>query len=189
MRISKNMNVLGDPDSLPTIEIESERSANHAMQSSRIVRSIGSRVCSLFCAVVLVLAIGDSAGATEAEEQPTLYERLGGQKGVEFIVENTLERHLENPKLAPYFVHLDHAWFRKTIVEFFATGTGGPATYSGADMRTAHAHLNISDEIFDLAMVDALAAVKASGATKDTQDEVAAIFESFRSVVVTQATK
>lgn len=148
---------------------------------------IYSQFLSILLAAFLTVLLTPNSWANDEAEKPTLYERLGGQKGVESIVDGTLERHLENPKLAPYFAHLDHAWFRKTIVEFFATGTGGPATYSGADVRTAHAHLNISDEVFDLAIVDVLAAVKASGAPQDAHDEVAAILESFRPVVVTQA--
>ena len=154
--------------------------------STRGTMSFYMKLCSVFCAVALVMSFSANSWAAEEAQQPSLFERLGGTEGIEFIVSNTLERHLENPTLAPYFAHLDHEWFHQTIVAFFSTGTGGPAKYTGADVKTAHAHLNISDEVFDLAIVDIKAAVKASGATQETLSEVVGILESFRPVVVTQ---
>lgn len=133
---------------------------------------------------VLALLLSTICSPVVAEE--TLYERLGGAEGVDKIVAGTLERHLENPTVAPYFKHLDLEWLHESVVAFFSAGTGGPNNYTGADMVTAHAHLKLNDEEFDAAVADVLASVQASGASQQAHDEVAAILASFRPQVVQQ---
>ena len=138
-------------------------------------------------AVLATLAACLANIAIAGEEAPTsatLYDRLGGAEGIDLIISQTLERHLANPVLAPYFQHLDHEWFHHAASTFFAAGTGGPNHYTGRDVVSAHAHLNISDEVFDTAMADILASVQSNGADATTYEEVAAVLESFRPQVV-----
>jgi len=140
----------------------------------------------LVVSLCLAFALVTPAVADEGESAPSLYERLGGATGIDAILDNTLERHLANPLLAPYFQHLDREWFKQAGAAFFAAGTGGPNNYAGRDVVSAHAHLRIGDEVFDAAIADILVSVEANGADQATRDEVAAILESFRVQVVTQ---
>ena len=73
---------------------------------------------------------------------------------------------------------------KQLVFEFFSMGTGGPHQYSGRDMRTAHTHLNISDDDFERANHDTLLALEMNGVGEAERDEVIAILDSMRNDVV-----
>lgn len=63
-------------------------------------------------------------------------------------------------------------------VEFFRTGAGGPETYSGRDMRTAHQGMNISEQEFIAVIDDILGAMDNNGLYAEVKNEVLAILYS-----------
>ena len=83
----------------------------------------------------------------------TLYERLRGKTGIAELVDQSIDRHLVNPIIAPRFAHVDVPRGRAMAKEFFAAGSGGPIEYTGKSMLEAHAGMNISEQEF-LAVVD-----------------------------------
>ena len=52
---------------------------------------------------------------------------------------------------------------KQKAFEFFSMGTGGPHQYTGRDMRTAHANMNITVEEYDSATDDTLSALDENG--------------------------
>ena len=78
----------------------------------------------------------------------TLYERLGGAEGVETVVDDFYDRVLDDESLVEYFEDTEMADLREHQREFITMVTGGPTEYDGADMRTAHAHLDLDDADF-----------------------------------------
>ena len=84
----------------------------------------------------------------------TLYERLGGADGIARLVDDAVDAHLSNPEVKTRFENtkdIEHA--KKMSREFFCAGAGGPETYTGRDMRTAHKGMNISEQEY-VAVVD-----------------------------------
>jgi len=134
-------------------------------------------LASFFC---LNLAIGDEPAA-----KPSLYQRLGEMEGIENIVAKTIELHESNPTIAAYVAHIDQDWLVGSVTAFFAAGTGGPNSYTGVDMVTAHAHLDLTNEEFDAAVSDVLAAAEAHNVDADSRAEVNDILQSFRGAIVT----
>jgi len=115
----------------------------------------------------------------------TLYERLGGAKGIATIVDDLVARHLVNPALKTRFENikdLEHA--KQMAREFFSAGAGGPVTYTGKDMRTAHKGMNISEQEYLAAMDDVMGAVGAKGADDDTKKDVLAILYSLKGEII-----
>lgn len=141
------------------------------------------RYFSVVIAVFLLTA--GSATADEPAAGPTLYERLGGMDGIGRIVRRTVELHGANPALAPYVKHIDQEWLIGSVTAFFAAGTGGPNHYTGTDMHTAHAHLDLTNEEFDMAVADVLAALAEHDVDDTSHAEVETILNSFRGAVVT----
>ena len=82
-----------------------------------------------------------------------LYDQLGGQAGIDTLVDRIVDLHLANPVVATRFAHSDIARGRAMAKEFFAMGSGGPVQYTGKSMLEAHAGMNISEQEF-LAVVD-----------------------------------
>ena len=74
----------------------------------------------------------------------TLYERIGGEEGIEAVVSAFYERVFADPTLRPFFdgVHADKLTAMQR--EFFSAALGGPVQYSGASLRSAHANRGIT---------------------------------------------
>lgn len=131
-----------------------------------------------------VLLSGSAFAGEGDAAAPSLYERLGEMDGINAIVADTISLHLENEEIAHYFDGVDLDTLKTHVATFFAAGTGGPSNYTGRDMTTTHAHMNMSDADFDSAVADVLTAVESNGVDEQSTAEVAAILESLRPAVM-----
>ena len=106
----------------------------------------------LIVVVALSASAGSAAWAQQAGAQKTLYERLGGLKGItmvsddfidRLVVNNTLNKNLainEGRKNSP------PPYLKFQVSQLVCEVSGGPCKYTGKAMKQAHAHLNISEK-------------------------------------------
>lgn len=115
----------------------------------------------------------------------SLYERLGGGPGISTIVDDVMAAHLANPVVGPRYRNVNDVEHTKRMArDFFCAGAGGPETYSGKDMRTAHRGMNVSEQEF-LAVVDDIMMVLGRHAIDGaTQKDVLAILYGFKNEIV-----
>lgn len=102
----------------------------------------------------------------------SLYERLGGEPGIEGLVRRFYDRVLADPQLAPFFTNTA---LEKLLVmqrEFFGAALDGPQTYSGLALSWAHAGRGITTEHFNRYAQHLLAALEEIGVTTDDIREV-----------------
>ena len=87
--------------------------------------------------------------------EATLYERLGSESGIRTFVVDILKLHHQNPVIKWRYSKAEKsdAQLIDLVVDLVASGTGGPQTYKGMDMRTAHKGMWCSEEEF-LAVLD-----------------------------------
>jgi hemoglobin len=110
----------------------------------------------------IVLTLGALVSATSVAQQPAvatkppLYERLGGLKGISLVVDDFIDRLVTNKTLnknsaidagrksapAPYL--------KVQVAQLVCEVAGGPCKYTGKDMKSSHAHLNISEKEWDV---------------------------------------
>lgn len=88
----------------------------------------------------------------------SLYEKLGGSKGIASIVDGVVEAHLQNPvvraRFLPYLEDPDKVQvIKRHFCEFLGMGCGGPEVYTGRDMVAVHRGMNISNEEY-MAVID-----------------------------------
>ncbi|MBM3795420.1 MAG: group 1 truncated hemoglobin [Acidobacteria bacterium] len=102
----------------------------------------------------------------------TLFERLGGTEGITRIVSDLVDLHLTNPRIATLFAGGDLAKLKHRAATFFISGSGGPNTYEGKDMLSAHKGMNIDDEEFNAVLDDALAALSKHNVGQPEKEEV-----------------
>lgn len=114
----------------------------------------------------------------------TLYARLGGTEGITKIASDLVDNHRANPLIAARFAGSDVETFKATARDFFMLGSGGPQVYKGKDMRSAHKHMNISDNEYMAAVDDLMKALDASGVGDREKSEVLYIFHTLRPDVV-----
>lgn len=113
--------------------------------------STNSLALAVCLALLAPLRAEEKSGAAAPAPKP-LYERLGGLKPITLVVDDFIDRLLKNEVLnanpairagrdsspAPYL--------KVQVSVQVCQVTGGPCRYTGKDMKSAHAHLNITEE-------------------------------------------
>ncbi len=119
-----------------------------------------------------------------SDTQTSLYERLGGRSGIAAIVEDIWKNHTSNPLVKQRYADSDGEDVKRLVREFFGAGIGGPETYTGRDMLTAHRGMNISDQEFIAVIDDVLDAMDKNNAGQKEKDEVLCILYSMKGEIV-----
>lgn len=78
----------------------------------------------------------------------SVYTKIGGYKTVEAVVEDFYTMVLNDDQLVEYFDDHDMESLYAHQVQFISSVAGGPAQYTGSNMREAHAHLDIDQSDF-----------------------------------------
>jgi hemoglobin len=78
-----------------------------------------------------------------------MYATLGGRPAFDAAVEDFYRRVVRDPQLRPYFAAIDLERLKAHQQSFLAMALGGPRTYLGRTMASAHSTLAITDEAFD----------------------------------------
>jgi hemoglobin len=92
--------------------------------------------------------------------QPSLYERLGGIYSIATVVDDFIDRVMNDPRLNanPAVNEAHHkvppAGFKCLVTEMVGWATGGPQKYTGRSMHESHEHLNITPKEWDASMDD-----------------------------------
>lgn len=73
-----------------------------------------------------------------ANDQPTLFEALGGAKGVQEAVQDMYRRVLADEELASFFENASMDRLMRMQTEFVSSMTDGPVRYSGAELADVH---------------------------------------------------
>jgi len=116
--------------------------------------------------------------------EATLYERLGGAKGIAAITEDIWGNHTSNPLVQNRYAKSDPENVKMMVRDFFGAGTGGSENYKGQDMLTAHTGMNINDQEFNGVVDDVLKALRSNGIGDKEHDEVLAILYSMKGDIV-----
>ena len=127
-------------------------------------------------------AAADAIAARQAEAP--LIDRLGGRHGIFAVTTDVVRRHHENEVISAMFEGIDDERLISQVTDFIAQGAGGEQAYAGADMVSAHAHLEITDEHFLAAGGDVQAAMAAAGVGENEIQEVMCMFASLHGEVV-----
>ena len=76
------------------------------------------------------------------------------------------------------------AAFERHVVEFLCAGSGGPQTYTGKDLVSAHKGMNVSEQELVAAIDDILAAMTKNEYDQSEKNEVVAILYSLKGDVL-----
>src|SRR5256712_14102692 len=70
---------------------------------------------------------------------PTLYERLGGKGAITAVVDDFVGRVAADKRINGKFALANIPRLEMLLVEHICAASGGPCTYTGRAMKTAHA--------------------------------------------------
>ncbi len=78
----------------------------------------------------------------------SLYDRLGGLPAITAVVEEFVTRTTTDARIKDRFFNTDADNLKKLLTEFVCMATGGPCKYSGRDMTSSHAGMDLVDDEF-----------------------------------------
>lgn len=87
-------------------------------------------------------------------QQKSLYDRLGGQGAIVAVVDDFVGNVAADIRINKFFGKTDIPRLKRLLVEQICAGTGGPCTYTGRDMKSAHAGMGITDAQFNALVED-----------------------------------
>lgn len=142
--------------------------------------------------------------AKTADVMKSLYDRLGGQAGVQAIADDFVTRAMADPRVnwarkgvvqGGLSIHHDRSmeWdatpqavkaLQLHLAQFIALASGGPTEYQGAGIREAHTGLHITNDEFDASVGDLKASLDKLQVPATEQKELLAIFETTRAQIV-----
>jgi len=97
----------------------------------------------------------ESAGGAAAGAQRSLYDRLGGRDAIALVVKDFVEQRVaKDDRVNAYFMNTDIPAFEALLVDQICQATGGPCSYHGKDMKTAHVGMKIRDADFTATVED-----------------------------------
>jgi hemoglobin len=116
--------------------------------------------------------------------QVSLYERLGGPLAIRAMTESFYRKVLSDDLLASYFddVDMDRQIAKQTA--FLSMVLGGPNSYTGRDLRSAHAGLRLGAQHFDGVVALLVRTLRECGVNDGDIAAVAAVAESVRDDVL-----
>jgi hemoglobin len=149
---------------------------------------------------------GETNRAAKAKGKLSLFEQLGGEAGISNIVVDFLPRAMNDPRVnwdrkgvkrGGFSLHAgkSETWkatpqnvaiLKRHFIQFLALATGGPASYTGGEIQSTHAHMHISNAEFDAAIGDLKASLDKLQIPNLQQKELLAIIESTRPQIVTE---
>lgn len=118
--------------------------------------------------------------------QASLYERLGSEPGIRTFVTDILKLHHQNPVIKWRYSKAEKsdAALIDLVVDLVASGTGGPQTYKGMDMRAAHKGMWCSEEEFLAVLDDIRKAMEMNKVDPQANAELMAIAYGMKAEIV-----
>ncbi len=141
------------------------------------------------CAVLLTtLALVAGCKTTSEEVKTTdsrsLYDRLGGKEALTAVIDDFLTRVANDKRISAFFAHANRPRLVQLLVEQICQASGGPCTYAGKDMKTAHQAMGISSDDFDALLQDLVASLDTFKIGEREKGELLALLRPMQSEIV-----
>jgi len=110
------------------------------------------RLILVSTAITLGALFASVVAAQQPAVQKSLYERLGGLKGITVVVDDFINRLVandelnKNPAISAGRKSSPSPYLKFQVSQMVCGVTGGPCNYTGKAMKEAHAHLGISEK-------------------------------------------
>jgi hemoglobin len=107
--------------------------------------------------IVIALLAGCASGASR--RSTSLYEQLGGSRGIAALTDASIDHYAADPRVAPAFAHADINRFRRMFAQYICQLAEGPCRYTGDSMAEVHRGMHLTDTQFNAVVEDLTAAM------------------------------
>lgn len=143
-----------------------------------------SRFIAFALASAAALSLAACAGGMQDHAQASLYDRLGGKPAITAVVDDFVGNVAADGRINHFFAHTDIARLKMLLVEQICAGTGGPCTYTGRDMKTAHTNMGVQDKDFNALVEDLVKSLDKYKVPQQEQNELLGILGPMKSDIV-----
>src|SRR5262245_3408538 len=96
-----------------------------------------------------------AGGTMAADKTASLYDRLGRRDAIASVVKDFVEERVaKDDRIKGFFAKADIPGLEAKLTDQICAASGGPCTYTGKDMKAAHAGMNIKDADFNALVED-----------------------------------
>lgn len=114
-----------------------------------------------------------------------LYQALGEKEGIARLMDDFVNRAVKDPRIGHHFKDTKPQALKESLTDQICQLSGGPCQYEGADMKAAHADMDISKAHFN-ALVELLqAAMAAQGIPFAQQNRLLALLAPMHRDIIT----
>lgn len=142
----------------------------------------------IFCALVISNALALAGCSSPGDHQPmaqsTLYERLGGKPAITAVVDDFISNVAGDSRINARFASANIPRLKGLLVEQICAGAGGPCTYEGRDMTTAHKGMGIRADEFDALVGDLVRSLDKYKVPEREKNELLALLGPMQSEIV-----
>src|SRR5262245_11849825 len=140
---------------------------------------------SLAAITIALAAYGWSTSGSLAQSR-SLYDRLGGYPAISAVVDDFVANVAADKRINKFFANANVGRLKARLVEQICQGTGGPCTYTGQNMRAAHAGMGIQGKHFNALVEDLGKSLRKFKVPAREQKELVAILAPMRKDIVTR---
>lgn len=142
-------------------------------------------------ALPLVVLTGLLLGAcqdmgTKPMMEKSLYDRLGGKPAITAVVDDFVGNVAGDKRINGFFAKADIPRLKRNLVDQICQATGGPCTYTGRDMKTAHKGMGITDADFNALVEDLVKSLNKFNVPAKEQSELLGILGPLKPQIVGQ---
>lgn len=117
-------------------------------------------------------------------ETQSLFEKIGGMNAVNAAVDIFYTKVLADDSISHFFKNTDMKKQTAKQKAFLAYAFGAPMAYTGKDMRTAHAHMQLTEDHFNAVATHLVTTLQELNVAQDLIDEVVIIATSTKNDVL-----
>ncbi|MBL7088331.1 group 1 truncated hemoglobin [Acidovorax sp.] len=156
------------------------------MTHPKTLMALAIALSGLLAAPAFAQTAAAPAATTTTTTPAGLYQALGEKPGITRLVDDFVNRLVKDPRIGSHFKDTKPAALKESLTDQFCQLSGGPCKYEGADMKSAHADMDINKGHFN-ALVEVLqSAMDAQGIPFAQQNRLLALLAPMHRDVITK---
>jgi hemoglobin len=140
--------------------------------------------------VLLAVNLGACASmGSEAPSAPSLYKRLGGREGIAIVVGDFTTNMAGDSRVNARFKEMkppEVEKFKSNLSDQICDAAGGPCSYLGKDMKTAHAGMKITEAEWSATVENLVKALDKNNVSAPAKQDLLGILGPMKKDIVGQ---
>lgn len=134
--------------------------------------------------VTVALCLLGSLLGNALGQDKSLFERLGGKDAIKAVVDEFVTIAAADARINKKFAKSNIDRLKFQLVEQICNATGGPCTYAGLDMKTAHKNMGVTEGEFNALVEDLVAALNKFNVPEKERNELLGLLGPMKPQIV-----